>query len=39
MVSIPVKPAAHTYLRNAPEWMPRVEGTAGFKGAFGGETM
>ncbi|KAL3443094.1 Mss4-like protein [Aspergillus insuetus] len=39
MVSIPVKPAAHAYLRNAPEWMPRVEGTAGFKGAFGGETM
>ncbi|PCD25503.1 hypothetical protein BFJ63_vAg14373 [Fusarium oxysporum f. sp. narcissi] len=36
-VSIPL--VAHTYLEEAPGWMPRVEGTTLFKRAFGGSQV
>ncbi|EAW09040.1 uncharacterized protein ACLA_077870 [Aspergillus clavatus NRRL 1] len=39
MVSFPSKPAAHAYFRNAPAWLPRLEGTTVYRGAFGGEEM
>ncbi|KAH8647409.1 Mss4-like protein [Ilyonectria robusta] len=37
--SIPIPPMAHTYLEEAPSWMPRVEGTALYKRGFGGNQV
>ncbi|KAH7002658.1 Mss4-like protein [Ilyonectria destructans] len=37
--SVPIPPMAHTYLEEAPSWMPRVEGTAFYKRGFGGNQV
>ncbi|KAH6867679.1 Mss4-like protein [Thelonectria olida] len=36
---IPIPPVAHTYLEDAPDWMPRVDGTTFYKRAFGGSQV